>query len=181
MSNLAAIAAPQPSQSGPGAPTDPGKIWTPQTEARAVRLFILEGFSASEVALALGGGLTRAAVIGKMRRLGFRKRETFRTAGLDVLRGRASQPRTPASARIERRLPPQRPPQPLPPLREVPATGDPTTLARLPANTCRWPIDDPGPGAMHTLLFCAGPTTGGVYCPAHRVLAGRSATPARSP
>lgn len=59
----------------------------------------------------------------------------------------------------------------MPPLREVPPTGVPRHLAGLSANSCRWPIDDPGPGRMHTVLFCAGTATHGAYCAAHFALA----------
>jgi GcrA cell cycle regulator len=139
--------------------------WTPEREARALRLYLREGFSAAEVADALGCGFSRAAVIGKVRRLGFLKRDVAGTAGRSVTVEIACRPR------IERRLPPPRPPLPMPPLREVPPTGHPRRLACLPDNACRWPIDDPGPGRMHAALFCAGPTQGGVYCAAHRALA----------
>ena len=49
--------------------------WTPERVARALRLYLREGFTASEVAGVLGAGFTRGAVIGKIRRLGFFKRE----------------------------------------------------------------------------------------------------------
>jgi hypothetical protein len=139
--------------------------WTPERVARALRLFLREGFTAAEVADALGADISGAAVIGKIRRLGFRK------CDVEV------RPRRPAAATklcgrgFKRRLPPQRPPLPLPPLREIEPTGSPCRLACLPQDGCRWPIDDPGPGRMHTVLFCAGPAAGGPYCAAHRALA----------
>ncbi|HEX3919014.1 MAG TPA: GcrA family cell cycle regulator [Caulobacteraceae bacterium] len=152
--------------------------WTPEREARAVRLYLREGFTASEVADALGGGLTRGAVIGKIRRLGFMKRERSPQPEADPACAMASRPRCfSATPRVERRLPPQRPPQPLPPLREVGPTGAPTPLALLSPAACRWPIDDPGPGMMHAALFCAGPATHGPYCAAHAALS--SARPAK--
>ena len=151
--------------------------WTPEAEARALHLFIVEGLSASEVATALGAGVSRAAVLSKVHRLGYRKREAA-TPCLDVLR---AAPVARVRARIERRLPPSRPAQPLPPLRDAPATGRPTVLAALPADGCHWPIDDPGPGQMHSALFCAGPTDGHAYCPVHRDLARRSPAPRFAP
>jgi GcrA cell cycle regulator len=148
----------------------PGRFsaWTAEREARALRLYLQEGFTASEVAEALGAGLTRGAVIGKIRRLGFFKREQRRAAPA-ATRG----PRRPCAAapKLERRLPPQRSPQPLPPLREIGATGAPTLLASLGAGACRWPIDDPGPGRMHLALFCGGAAARGPYCLAHARLA----------
>lgn len=138
--------------------------WTPEREARALRLYLSEGFSAAEVADALGAGLSRAAVIGKIRRLGFLKRDyvagTTRSVDASIAR-----------PRLECRLPPQRPPQPMPPLREISPTGHPRRLVCLADSVCRWPIDDPGPGRMHTTLFCAGPAPDGAYCAAHRALA----------
>ena len=138
--------------------------WTPEREARALRLFLREGLTAAEVASDLGSGFSRAAVIGKIRRLGFRKRdEAARAAPMAATK--------PSSSRWKVRLPPQRPPLPMPPLREVPPTGVPCRLACLPADGCRWPIDDPGPGQMHATLFCAGLALNGPYCAAHRALA----------
>jgi GcrA cell cycle regulator len=144
--------------------------WTPEREARAVRLFLQEGFTASQVADALGDGLTRGAVIGKIRRLGFLKRER-RAAEATPAAPRLLRFHCERTPRIERRLPPQRPPQPLPPLREVPAAGVPVPLSRLADHQCRWPIDDPGPARMHLALFCAGPAVHGSYCAAHAALA----------
>ena len=142
--------------------------WTPQQVARALRLYLQEDFTAAEVADALGADFSRAAVIAKIRRLGFLKRDARATTGDEPRpRRRCASPRP----RVERRLPPLRPPQPLPPLRELGATGAARPLACLPSHACRWPIDDPGPGRMHETLFCAGPAPQGVYCAAHRALA----------
>ena len=148
-------------------------IWTPERERRAVRLYIVEGFTAADVADALGAGFSRAAVIGKMRRLGCLKREV-RAAPADSCAATPKRKSLRAAAvRATTRLPPQRPPQPLPPLREVGPTGSAATLGCLPRGACRWPIDDPGPGRMHLTLFCGGPAETGVYCAAHRALAVR--------
>ena len=147
--------------------------WTPQRERRAVRLYLVEGFTAAEVADALGPPFSRAAIIGKMRRLGCLKRDNrTRPAGARAPR----QPSRNLSPRTIGRLPPQRPPQPLPPLRETGPTGTPAPLAALPPGACRWPIDDPGPGRMHLMLCCGGPAGGHVYCTAHRALACRRPT-----
>jgi GcrA cell cycle regulator len=136
--------------------------WTRQREAQALRLFLREGLTAAEVAEALGG-VTRAAVISKVRRLGFLKRAG--QAAAECVTGVVRRPR------IDRRLPPKRSPQAMPELREVPSTGEACGLAHLPVGACHWPIDDPGPGRMHMTLFCAGPAPDGVYCVAHRALA----------
>lgn len=146
--------------------------WTADRETRAVRLYIRERLTAAEVAEALGEGVSRAAVIGKLRRLGFLKRDAKSCESpAGVARPAARAP----SPGVERRLPPMRAPKPLPPLREAAATGSPLILACLPANACRWPIDDPGPGRMHLARFCAGPAAGGPYCAVHAALAVRGA------
>jgi hypothetical protein len=145
--------------------------WTPERERRAVRLYLVEGFTAAEVADVLGPPFSRAAVIGKMRRLGCLKREA--RAVLAETPAESRRPRRCSPRRAEVRLPPQRPPQPLPPLQEIGPTGTPTTLACLPHGACRWPIDDPGPGRMHLALFCGGPAGAHTYCAAHRALAVR--------
>ena len=149
--------------------------WTPECEARATRLFLQEGLTAAEVADALGDGFTRASVAGKMRRIGCLKRQ-----GGPIRDGASRVVAKPSRPRVEQRLPPIRPPQPLPPLREVGSTGVPTTLADLSRHACRWPIDDPGPGRMHQTLFCAGRSIDGRYCAAHHQLAHDRAPPAAS-
>jgi GcrA cell cycle regulator len=151
-------------------------IWTPERERRAVRLYLVEGFTAADVADALGPGFSRAAVIGKMRRLGCLKREVRAAVASTCAASAGRKPSRVASRRVTVRLPPQRPPQPLPPLRDVPAAGSPAPLACLPRGACRWPIDDPGPGRMHLALFCGGPADAGVYCAGHRALSARRPT-----
>jgi GcrA cell cycle regulator len=150
--------------------TQPGHAilptWTPEREARALRLFLREGFTAAEVAEALGEGVSRAAVVGKIRRLGFLKRDS-------ACRPPHAVATKVCAPRLDARLPPQPPPMPLPTLREAAPTGAPCRLDSLPDRACRWPIDDPGPGRMHTVLFCAGPAVNGAYCEAHRALAYR--------
>ena len=145
--------------------------WSPERVSQALRLYLVEGLTAAAVAEALGG-VTRAAVVAKVRRLGHLKREVG-AAGPPTDRTAAGcQPRI----RVEldrRRFPPRRPPIDLPPLREVAATGAPVTLDRLPENACRWPMDDPGLGSMHLTRFCGGPATRGRYCAAHQAIAVR--------
>jgi hypothetical protein len=132
----------------------------------AARLYLDEGLSAQDVALALGEGFSRGAVVSKMRRIGLFKRELIRSEPVERCPPRRAPP-------VERRLPPQRPPIPLPPLRSIPPTGVPAALADLGCGACRWPIDDPGPGRMHLVLFCAGPAGSQAYCPDHRALTAR--------
>jgi hypothetical protein len=165
-SSLAPAASQSPNRT---ADADRFTTWTPALERRAVRLYLQEGLTAAEVAYALGGHFSRASVISKIRRLGFLKREARK-----VVVARRSSPRRCEPIRTAWRLPPQRPPQPLPPLREVGPTGAATTLADLDAGACRWPIDDPGAGRMHLTLFCGGAAEGHTYCAAHRAIAFRA-------
>ena len=149
--------------------------WTKERVALALRLFLRERLTAAEVAAVLGGGLTRGAVISKVRRLGYGKRVGRDGSPCDAGglgsplgakirgRGRAPQPR----------LPPERPAQSLPPLREVTApNAAPARLADLEPWQCRWPLDDPGPARMHLARFCGAPARRDVYCEAHRAIAG---------
>jgi hypothetical protein len=145
--------------------------WTPERVSRAARLYITEGLTAAEVADSLGPSFSRCAVIGKLRRLGFLKREARAPGAGGAVRTRVLHTPPSSRSRVEQRLPPRRPPVPLPPLREPGPTGAPAPLACLPEGACRWPIDDPGPGQMHRALFCAGPADGHVYCATHRALA----------
>jgi GcrA cell cycle regulator len=154
---------------------DGGLIWTPERQAMAQRLYLDEKMSASLVAEAIGG-VTRDAVLAKMRRMGVRKRRVADGGPEQPCRCR---PDGAAERRPDRdhghwrpRPAPTLPPKPLPPLREVPQQAGPLTLACLPADACRWPIDDPGAGRMHAALFCAAPAEGDTYCPAHRSIAG---------
>jgi GcrA cell cycle regulator len=158
-----------PLESDKAKPTS-ASSWTPDRQAMACRLYLDEGLSASEVAKALGGGLTRGAVIGKIHRLGFAKRQP--RAGGDADRAsRAARDRRVGSGRSGKFMGPSWPPQPLPPLREAPLQGRPAVLADLVEGACRWPIDDPGPSRMYGALFCAAPTAGDRYCAAHRAIA----------
>src|SRR3974390_1150361 len=137
----------------------PGRVfWSPERVSQALRLYLLEGLTATAVAEALGG-ITRAAVIAKVRRLGHLKREVRLACARSSPEG---QTRHGSRRRVEvdrRCFPPQQPPGPLPTLGEVSPPGAPVTLACLPARACRWPIDDPGSGSMHLTRFCAGPVT----------------------
>ncbi len=159
---------PSEPQRPPGS-VDRFSIWTPARVGRALRLYLEEGLTAEEVAWALGPGFTRAAVIGKIRRLGYLKRQVRKPVSAAPRAPRRCEP-----SRSAWRMPPQLPPKPLPPLREVGPTGAVSALAHLSAGACRWPIDDPGVGRMHLMLFCGGAAEGHAYCAAHRAIAYRA-------
>lgn len=52
--------------------------------------------------------------------------------------------------------------------RAIGAVAPPKPLARLGRGECRYCVQDAPEGAMETALFCAAPSPGSSYCPAHR-------------
>jgi hypothetical protein len=144
---------------------------------------VLDGMSASQIALSFGGKMTRNAVIGKCSRMGFQ------------LKGRPSgQPRSPKPPKQKRTqrgfgipLRPkmaktsfagngmafERAPDATPPkLRVVDATGTPATILDAGFGGCRWPINTPDQNDGASTLFCCGPRLPGrVYCEGHRAIA----------
>ncbi|MND72046.1 GcrA cell cycle regulator [compost metagenome] len=146
--------------------------WT-EDRVGALKKLWLEGQSASQIAKALGGGVTRNAVIGKVHRLGLSgraapsqpARTTFRPA-----RPRAAAPAAPAQApSAPRRLeaaaprpvaaaPAAQAPAPAP---ELPGTA---TVLTLGAHMCKWPIGDP---STRDFSFCGRRASEGVYCGEH--------------
>jgi GcrA cell cycle regulator len=161
-----ADAAPEPAA---GAPF----IWT---DAAVVRLRELwaSGRSAAQIAREIGG-LSRAAVIGKARRLGLMRaeeaprsisavpRSLLTAAGL----ARAENVfalRVRALALLEAQL--QR--EPVAPEEPSPESR-PCAFMELTRHTCRWPVGDPDVAGFH---FCgAPPDAGHVYCAHHRHIA----------
>jgi GcrA cell cycle regulator len=115
-----------------------------------------EGLSASQIARALGGGVTRNAVIGKVHRLGLAGRATP---------SRSDRPRLPSAPRLSMRAPHQPPP---PIVEEDPITlddGSFATVLTINNAMCRWPIGDPAESEFH---FCGRkPKSGSPYCEAH--------------
>lgn len=149
--------------------------WT-EDRVSALKKLWLEGQSASQIAKALGGGVTRNAVIGKVHRLGLSgraapsqpTRTTFRPTRP---RPAAAAPKAPAAPRrIEAAQPrpattPQ-PPQPLPPREpDLPGTA---TVMTLGAHMCKWPIGDP---TSADFSFCGRRASEGVYCVEHAKVA----------
>lgn len=132
--------------------------WTDERVKEAQRLWS-EGVSASQIAVQLGSGLTRNAVIGKMSRLGQQ-------------RGRAREPVSdrPARPKAERKVmirPPvarvERPtfvelPEPLP-------VNGGLTIMQLTERTCKWPLGDP---RLPTFRYCGCQVEEGKrYCSYH--------------
>jgi GcrA cell cycle regulator len=147
--------------------------WTDE-RVELLRKLWMEGLSAAQIAMELGG-VTRNAVIGKIHRMG--------------LSGRAKQPSGQSSARPARKPAPQSFQRPAPAARRngspasapaqagsVVSTPVPDAslvapeplkleLVQLTERTCRWPIGDPATEEFH---FCGvTPKDGLPYCPYH--------------
>ena len=153
--------------------------WTPERVALLKRLSA-EGRAARAIALALGEGVSRNAVIGKLHRVnggGDSKADDFgrttrnpanerRASGEPEVPGQAAEAgkeRGGASTRIN--LADSLPPEPPPP-----AEARMLSLLELNNQTCRWPIGDPGTADF---AFCGAskPAGQGVYCDYHARLA----------
>jgi GcrA cell cycle regulator len=134
-----------------------------------------QGLSASEIALALGGNVTRCAVIGKVHRLGLpARRERINPMGrtIRVYHQRPPRPKRKRISKAKVRKPivvlPELVSLP-PPLSKawepLPETT-PISLMALTDAVCRWPVggdhETPGVG------FCGCPVAPGrSYCPQH--------------
>ncbi len=135
--------------------------WTPKRVAD-VELLWRGGLSAGQIAIALGGGVTRNAVIGKIHRLGLKRRADTRPAA--------------PVARRPAKVTPARTPEPVhAPPAEIPApppaehrTG-PVSLLELRDGECRYPIGDPGTPSFG---FCGSRVheAGASYCAKHHRL-----------
>ena len=142
----------------------PSFNWTDAAVATLVRMKA-EGKSCRQIAEAIGGGVTRNAVIGKAARL-MSPAVTQETSARDkiaaglreataVARGDAKSARRRVTAR----------PRSVPPT----ASDGRVTIHNLTESCCGWPIGDPREEAFR---YCGGPkTTPGPYCDQHRALA----------
>lgn len=140
-----------------------GTGWT--TERLDALPGLLQGrLSARQVSVALGGGLSRSAVIGKARRLGLslmpRKTAVPRQRSRPFFfRKPGATPATPAPPKAP--VLPAAPPPPVDPLM--------VTLEQLEPRHCRFPIGDPQEDGFG---FCGHPRFGDrVYCAYHCRLA----------
>lgn len=139
--------------------------WT-EDRVGALKKLWLEGQSASQIAKALGGGVTRNAVIGKVHRLGLSGRAAPSQPARTTFR--PARPRPPAAApsaprRIEA-VQPRPAPQPAPrpePMPDLPGTA---TVMTLGSHMCKWPIGDPSSAEFS---FCGRRASEGVYCVEH--------------
>lgn len=116
-----------------------------------------KGATAAEIAAALGNGLTRGAVLGKIHRLGLKRPDEMQAKPRAA--AHASKPAAKRSAQTSpapaKAKPAQRKPEP----------QGPMPIWALGQCQCRWPmgnlLDPPG-------LFCAAVTVdGSSWCPVH--------------
>ena len=130
-----------------------------------------EGLSASQIAAALGGGVTRNAVIGKVHRLGLSGRAKSATPAAQ----RPSKPRPvpPAAEAGEIAPAPPRAVQgwssPSTDMRWAsepdPVSGQLVSILDLRDSMCKWPVGDP---AKPDFGFCGGRAVSGLpYCGHH--------------
>ena len=137
------------------------------------------GMTASQIAEALGQGVSRNAVIGKAHRLGLEARpspvklseaaaaviEAVVAAAEGVAEGLSAAPAV-------TKAPPRRPTRPAPPPK--PAK---TTLLDLSEKVCKWPIGHPGETDFH---FCGKPAQASFpYCTEHCAIAYQAQLPRR--
>lgn len=138
--------------------------WTPAALDDLHRLFIREKLSAAATARAMGVGVSRNAVLGKVQRLGW-TREGAPKAGRPPQNPRRVKPgaaRRSPIAPFSRMLP-------LPKLREIAAPSTPKLWTERGERECAFPVGDPAePGRQYS---CCAPVRGrGQYCTAHRAL-----------
>jgi GcrA cell cycle regulator len=133
-----------------------------------------EGLSASQIAAALGGGVTRNAVIGKVHRLGLSGRA--KPGAGAATRPAKQRPASPVPAQLDGgRTPPRDPEQLMRPTLaadqrweleqvEIPESQR-VSIMELRDTTCRWPLGDP---SKTDFAFCGGRAVAGLpYCGHH--------------
>lgn len=158
--------------------------WTDE-RVEQLRQHWIEGKSASQIAILLGHGLTRNAIIGKVHRLGLVGRAKPSSSA-------ASRPRTPSSKQGIHRITTSRTTASVAPrvvrgataLAIAPRTEiepEPeacesvvlpmslrVTIVELKEAMCRWPLGDP---TSPDFRYCGSPVASGPYCAHHGRLA----------
>lgn len=145
--------------------------WTDEREALLKKLW-LEGLSASQIAKQLGG-VTRNAVIGKVRRFGLSGRAT--ASAPRSRPANASEKVVPIRPKMEQRKPKRVAPpvaeQALAPGKRIyrEESSGSATIHTLEKHMCKWPIGDP---AQNGFTFCGKRTADGApYCVPHAQVA----------
>ena len=164
----------------------PRKNTWPDERVEILKKLWLDGLSASQIALKLGDGITRNAVIGKVHRLGL----SGRGSPTRVARPRTRRPRQPSAPRhmptsgnaalkaktapAHRHEPAHEPIH----LVDIPE-GERIGVLALTEKTCRWPHGDPG---SDDFFFCGQPPQDGTpYCGYHASVAYQPAHERRRP
>lgn len=151
-------------------------LWPPEKIARLKTLWT-DGYSASQIAAALGG-CTRNAVIGKVHRLGLSGRAIVKRApalgGAARVRLKAARPQArppaPQRAALATALAPAMPHAAVETFADnVIPFGQRCSLMELKSVSCRWPVGDP---QSPDFYFCGGLAIGPLpYCLHHARLA----------
>ena len=127
--------------------------WTPER----IKLLIgywEEGLPTSEIGRRLG--VTKNAVVGKVHRLGLKKRQSPIRQSSSSSAPKKAKPA--AAAKPQAAPAQQRTPAPMP-------TGDVVSLEELTSSMCSWPEGEPGTPEFH---FCGQPAVQDKpYCEAH--------------
>ncbi|MFQ3666697.1 MAG: GcrA family cell cycle regulator [Sphingomonadaceae bacterium] len=165
--------------------------WTEERIALLTKYW-QEGHSASQIAEALGEGLTRNAVIGKAHRLGLAARPSplkgadgkeesaprarKRAAPAEPAEAPEAEPAPAAPEPVAEALAPSAPAAPARRRAGAPKTTR-VTLLDLNDRICKWPIGHPDEPDFH---FCGKPVAPGFpYCGEHCLLAYQSQQPKR--
>jgi len=153
----------------------PNFEWTQESTDKILQMY-KEGDSASQIAKALGNGLTRNAIIGKLSRL--RNKGLCPELGLGIISFKKTQCDkinrvNAAKAKAVLFQFPKPVPKPKP-TQEVIVVQEPTgehaaILANLRPSGCRWIIEDFKPGQADEALMCGESRSGDhSYCEHHR-------------
>lgn len=139
--------------------------WPADLLERARKLWLDDGLSAGQVAKALGGGLSRSAIIGKARRCGWTRPQDIGRQNQTASGKARRAPRDPAGLPTFKtwngNVIDAAPPIPLP--AAAPDLTATKSLVELGFGDCRWPIGEPRDADFG---FC-GRHAEGTYCKAH--------------
>ena len=145
--------------------------WSPAALDDLHRLYVREKRSASQTARAMGAGLTRNAVLGKVQRMGWTRAEAPKPGRPPAPdRPRLVRPATakPAPVRV-RTSAPFSTVLPLPKLREITVISTPKLWTERAFGECAFPVGEPTePGRQYAC--CAKVIGRGAYCRPHRIL-----------
>jgi GcrA cell cycle regulator len=147
--------------------------WTDERIAVLKKLWG-EGKSAAEIAKALGGGLTRNAVIGKAHRL----KLSNRVSPIQQNNKKPAGTTAPAPVAVAKIVEEKKPaPKRAAPVPVKKSTGG-VAMVNLKDRMCRWPHGDPKDADFH---FCGDDSVAGLpYCDDHAKAAYQTSTRART-